>query len=175
MRDSSRTALPLILAPPRPSPSLRHLSFSSPLQDNEGAVNKDTLGTLNAQLAGCITSILVSGFIATIGSWLKPQNFDWDVMRNEIKLITDDLAEDSKPKAPMEGESPEELKAAKEWIVKWGGARSESRTRHLLPRTSMLVAAPVTACPTHLHHEVDILTLSLQATSPSSSSSGGRS
>ena len=59
--------------------------LSSLLQDNDGAVNKDTLGTLNAQLAGCITSILVSGFIATIGSWLKPQNFDWDVMRNEIK------------------------------------------------------------------------------------------
>ena len=41
-------------------------------------------------------------------------------------------------------------------IVKWGGARSESRTRHLLSHTSMLVAAAVTACPTHLYHEIDM-------------------
>jgi SSS family transporter len=56
---------------------------------DQGEVSIVTLGTLNCQLAGCITSIVSSGLIHTVISFIAPQNYDWKSM-GEIQMLDDD-------------------------------------------------------------------------------------
>ena len=80
---------------------------------------KDTLGEEPAQLAGNCCAIGVSGVILWVISVIKPQNFDWDIMRNGITRVDD--AEDAGDSKIAEWErSPEFLAEAKDWIVRRG-------------------------------------------------------
>ena len=80
---------------------------------------KDTLGEEPAQLAGNCCAIGVSGVILWVVSVIKPQNFDWDIMRNGITRVDD--AEDAGDSKIAEWErSPEFLAEAKDWIVRRG-------------------------------------------------------
>jgi len=83
------------------------------------AAGKDLVwGTsqLDAQMAGNLVAILTSGFMCTLISVLKPQNFDWNVMKTGIKLVgTEEEGTKSGPEA-----TDEFLLTAREWIIKYG-------------------------------------------------------
>jgi SSS family transporter len=84
---------------------------------DQGEVSIATLGTLNCQLAGCITSIVSSGLIHTIISFIAPQNYDWKSM-GEIQLLDDDKR--GLPEMlPMEF-SDEFLTKALNWVKLYG-------------------------------------------------------
>merc|ERR1740138_485931 len=84
---------------------------------DQGEVSIKTLGTLNCQLAGCITSIASSGLIHTIISFVAPQNYDWKSM-GEIEMLDDDQR--GLPEMlPMEF-SDEFLTKALNWVKFYG-------------------------------------------------------
>jgi hypothetical protein len=84
---------------------------------DQGEVSVKSLGTLNCQLAGCITAIASSGLIHTVVSFISPQNYDWKSM-GEIEMLDDDQR--GLPEMlPMEF-SDEFLNKALSW-VKWYG------------------------------------------------------
>jgi len=84
----------------------------------------DTLGTLKPQLSGCLTAILLSAIVCTIVSFAKPQNFDWKIFNEKIKLIDDDGGSATSSAVPDWEMSEEFLNSAKAWIIKWGGGVS---------------------------------------------------
>jgi len=79
------------------------------------AVNVDTLGTEEAQLAGNVTAIFSSVIICFIFMLTKPQNFNWGEFKEKIKLIDDQVVD-----IPSWEMSDEFLDKAKAWIVKYG-------------------------------------------------------
>jgi len=83
-------------------------------QIEHGAINVDTLGTLNCQMAGCITAIVSSGLIHTLWSLAAPQNYDW-VSMGKIEMLEDD----QRGLDPAEF-SEEFLVGALKWVKKWG-------------------------------------------------------
>jgi len=83
-------------------------------QIDQGAINVDTLGTLNCQMGGCITAILSSGLIHTLWSLAAPQNYDWESM-GKIEMLEDD----QRGLDPAEF-SEEFLVGALKWVKKWG-------------------------------------------------------
>jgi len=83
-------------------------------QIEHGAINVDTLGTLNCQMAGCITAIVSSGLIHTLWSLAAPQNYDWESM-GKIEMLEDD----QRGLDPAEF-SEEFLVGALKWVKKWG-------------------------------------------------------
>jgi len=83
-------------------------------QIDQGAINVDTLGTLNCQMGGCITAIVSSGLIHTLWSLAAPQNYDW-VSMGKIEMLEDD----QRGLDPAEF-SEEFLTGALKWVKKWG-------------------------------------------------------
>lgn len=81
---------------------------------DKGEVSIDTLGGNYPMLAGNLVAILFSGFIHVVWSLIFPQNYDWQSMK-DIKLIEDDQSG-----LDIQLYDPEELKAAYNWIFKWG-------------------------------------------------------
>jgi len=83
-------------------------------QADQGDVTVKTLGTLNCQMAGCITAIAASGLIHTVLSFAMPQNYDWQSMK-DIALLDDD-------QRGLEGEelTPEKLDKASTWVKTYG-------------------------------------------------------
>ncbi|KAL7187925.1 hypothetical protein ACSBR1_037881 [Camellia fascicularis] len=82
-----------------------------------GRVNLDTTGRNAPMLAGNLVSILTSGAIHAVCSFLWPQNYDWDTTK-EITMV-----EKEKSELPAEEFKKEKLIRAKAWIVKWGVGR----------------------------------------------------
>jgi len=83
----------------------------------QGEVSVVSLGTLNCQMAGCITSIASSGLIHTVISFIAPQNYNWKSM-GEIEMLEDDQR--GLPEMlPMEF-SDEFLTKALNWVKFYG-------------------------------------------------------
>jgi len=87
-------------------------------------INVDTLGpdALNAQLAGCLVAILLSGLLCFIVTAIqKPEPYDWNLLREGITLV-----EKPPPRsAKWEQEhSPEFLATARAWISYHGTTTS---------------------------------------------------
>jgi len=88
-----------------------------------GNVSYESLGTLNAQLAGNCAALFGSIFVTVPISLIWPQNYDW----KELRKITDgnqvDTAEtDDSAKLDAEGaDSPEAMDIALSWTYKTGG------------------------------------------------------
>lgn len=81
-----------------------------------GEITLDTLGKLEPNLAGNIVAIVSSGLIHLVFSLVKPQNYDFETMK-EIQMLENDqsgLAEEDYQEAF--------LAEAKAWIQKWGWA-----------------------------------------------------
>merc|ERR1711871_717977 len=75
---------------------------------------------LYAQLYGGLTALLASLVISLIGCVVKPMNFDWNILLNDIKLVGGDGGENSKVLGDDVAGTPEALLAAKKWIFKYG-------------------------------------------------------
>ncbi|XP_042503528.1 urea-proton symporter DUR3-like [Macadamia integrifolia] len=78
-----------------------------------GRVDLDTTGRNGPTLAGNIVSIVTSGVIHTVCSFLWPQNYDWE----STKQIT--MVEKDKSDLPEEEYKEEKLVIAKAWVLKW--------------------------------------------------------
>lgn len=79
-----------------------------------GTINVDNLGTLNPNLAGNIVALASSGIIHAVFSFIWPQNYDFESMK-QIEMLEDD-----KSGLDEVDYTPEFLDAAKAWIQKWG-------------------------------------------------------
>jgi Na+/proline symporter len=79
-----------------------------------GRVNLDTTGRNAPMLAGNLVSILVSGAIHLVCSFMWPQNYDWETTR-QITVVEKEQSEIS-----SEEFKEEKLIHAKRWIIKWG-------------------------------------------------------
>lgn len=79
-----------------------------------GRINLDTTGRNAPMLAGNLVSILTSGVVHAVCSFMWPQNYDWDT----TKKIT--MVEKDKTELPSDEFMEEKLIKAKTWIVKWG-------------------------------------------------------
>ena len=62
----------------------------------EGGVTKVNIADLYAQLYGGLTALLSSMVICMIGMVVKPMNFDWNVLLDEVKLVSGDGGENTK-------------------------------------------------------------------------------
>jgi hypothetical protein len=82
-----------------------------------GEINLDTLGSLNANLAGNLGAILGSTAIIIGLSMPNPQKYNFDEMNSKLKLL-----DDAKEVTGLEEKdySPEELAKAAKWINCWG-------------------------------------------------------
>ena len=69
-------------------------------------INVDTLGTLNAQLAGNLCALCVSALLAIVISLAEPQNFDWDDLRERTDSFL--VEEDKNVKLAEDGEESKE-------------------------------------------------------------------
>merc|ERR1719161_2260576 len=83
----------------------------------------DKTGTLEAQLTGGCVALGASGLICAIGCFVKPMNFDWNILQ-QVELVGGDGGENSKvlgDEEDVDG-TPEALLAAQKWILKyaWG-------------------------------------------------------
>lgn len=67
-------------------------------QTEMGEINVDNLGADYPMLAGNVAALGVSCIVTTIMSFVAGEDFDWDIMRNGIKMIeydgTDKLADE---------------------------------------------------------------------------------
>jgi len=78
---------------------------------------KAATGQLYPQLAGNCVSFFLSGLICTVWSLLAPQNYDFTLLNQGLKLVEND----SKVLGAEWEQSPEFLKDAYDWILKYGG------------------------------------------------------
>lgn len=64
----------------------------------QGEINVDNLGADYPMLAGNVAALGVSCIVTSIMSYVAGEDFDWEIMRNSIKMIeydgTDKLAEE---------------------------------------------------------------------------------
>jgi hypothetical protein len=86
----------------------------------EGGISIDTLGNLYAQLYGGLTALMSSLVISCLGCLVAPMNFDWNIFNEKITLVGGDGGENAKVLGDDWDATPEALKAAKDWIFKWG-------------------------------------------------------
>jgi len=84
-----------------------------------GEINLDTLGTLNANLAGNLGALCGSTLICYIMGTIAPQNYDWAKMDEGLQMVEEDMSG-----LDEEDYTPEELLEAKSWIYFWGGGLS---------------------------------------------------
>jgi len=104
-----------------------------------GEVTVDTTGKDYPMLAGNLTSILSSGFICIVVSWMYPEETNWDETR---RIPT--LDHDPKAALPKSGEdSYQSMTAALEWTVKYGTAGT----------AILLVVWPVLSLPAKVFSE----------------------
>jgi len=87
-----------------------------------GGLTFDNTALLEAQLIGGVVALLASALICAFGCLFKPQNFDWGILRAEIKLVSGDGGENANilGDTPDADATPEALLAAKKWIFKHG-------------------------------------------------------
>merc|ERR1711871_192566 len=85
-----------------------------------GGLIFDNTANLYAQLYGGLTALLASLVISVIGCVIKPMNFDWNILIDNIKLVGGDGGENSKVLGDDVDGTPEALLAAKKWIFKYG-------------------------------------------------------
>merc|ERR1711871_714402 len=85
-----------------------------------GGLIFDNTANLYAQLYGGLTALLASLGICLIGCFVKPMNFDWNLLTDGIKLVAGDGGENSKVLGDDVDGTPEALLAAKKWIFKYG-------------------------------------------------------
>ncbi len=81
-----------------------------------GAVSLDTLGHNYSMLFGNIAGILTGGAIAGIGSLIRPARFDWEQMKEKIKLV-----DATKEQAASMDADEATLKKAFKFSLKGGG------------------------------------------------------
>lgn len=85
----------------------------------EGDINVDNLGADYPMLAGNVTALGLSLIVTTVVSYIYPQDFDWNIMKERIRMIeqdgTDKLAEAGK-------DSEEGLRDALRFTTRWGSA-----------------------------------------------------
>jgi len=86
---------------------------------NDGTVNADTLGQLKPCLSGNMVALGLSMIVTILVSAVSPQNFDWKVYKDKIKLVDDVV-----PDIPEWEMSDEFLDLQKKWIFKWGWGSS---------------------------------------------------
>jgi len=82
---------------------------------NDGEVSLKTLGQLKPCLAGNMVALGLSAIVMFLVSAMSPQNFDWKVYSEKIKLV-----DEVKVDVPDWEMSEEFLDSAKAWIWKWG-------------------------------------------------------
>jgi SSS family transporter len=81
-----------------------------------GSISVDNLGKNETMLTGNLVAILSSGLIHFVISMISPQNFDFDTLDSNIKLVeTDDTSG-----LTAEEKDPKMLADAKKWIVRRG-------------------------------------------------------
>eukprot|EP00892_Ulva_mutabilis_P007270 jgi/Ulvmu1/4915/UM201_0007.1 len=85
----------------------------------QGEINVDNLGADYPMLAGNVAALGVSCIVTTVLSFVAGEDFDWDIMRNGIKMIeydgTDKLADEG-------SDSFEALERALKFTVIYGSA-----------------------------------------------------
>lgn len=82
-------------------------------------IDVDTLGGDYPMLAGNVTALGLSTIVTAILSYMYPQNYNFDDMKNGIRMIE----EDGTDKLDDEGEdSIEGLNKALRWTLRWGTA-----------------------------------------------------
>jgi SSS family transporter len=86
----------------------------------EGGLNFDNTGKLLTQLTGGTVALGLSGLICAIGSFVKPMNFDWNILQEGVTLVGGDGGENAKVLGDDVDGTPEALLAAKKWIWKYG-------------------------------------------------------
>jgi Na+/proline symporter len=85
-----------------------------------GGLSYETSANLWAQLYGGLSALLASLGICIIGCLVKPMNFDWNILSENIKLVGGDGGENAKVLGDDVDGTPEALLAAKAWIFKYG-------------------------------------------------------
>lgn len=81
-----------------------------------GSISVDNLGKNETMLTGNLVAILSSGLIHFVISMISPQNFDFDTLDSNIKLVeTDDTSG-----LTAEEKDPKMLADSKKWIVRRG-------------------------------------------------------
>jgi len=93
------------------------LSYAASLP---GGLIFDNTAALYAQLYGGLTALMASLGICLIGCVVKPMNFDWNILIDDIKLVGGDGGENSSVLGDDVDGTPEALLAAKKWIFKYG-------------------------------------------------------
>jgi len=93
------------------------LSYAASLP---GGLTFDNTAALYAQLYGGLAALMASLFICLIGCVVKPMNFDWNILIDNIKLVGGDGGENSSVLGDDVDGTPEALLAAKKWIFKYG-------------------------------------------------------
>jgi len=85
-----------------------------------GGLIFNNTANLYAQLYGGLTALMASLVICLVGCVIKPMNFDWNILMDNIKLVGGDGGENSKVLGDDVDGTPEALLAAKKWIFKYG-------------------------------------------------------
>ncbi|PKY48655.1 Na+/solute symporter [Rhizophagus irregularis] len=68
-----------------------------------GEITLKSTGDNYPMLAGNLSSLIISGLVATIVSLIKPANFDFDITRQKLEILTDDeVVENAVHEDPME-------------------------------------------------------------------------
>ncbi|CAB5362142.1 unnamed protein product [Rhizophagus irregularis] len=68
-----------------------------------GEITLKSTGDNYPMLAGNLSSLIISGLVATIVSLIKPANFDFDITRQKLEILTDDeVVENAIHEDPME-------------------------------------------------------------------------
>lgn len=84
-------------------------------------MTKLNIADLYAQLYGGLTALLSSTAICMVGMAVKPMHFNWDILLQEVQVVSGDGGENIKVLGDKDdGGSEEELLAAKKWIFKYG-------------------------------------------------------
>jgi SSS family transporter len=82
-----------------------------------GEITIKSTGENYPMLAGNLVSLIVSGLVATVVSLIKPDNFDFEVTRTKLEILTDDeIVANATYNDPLE-QDPVKLKAAFKFAV----------------------------------------------------------
>jgi hypothetical protein len=84
-----------------------------------GTVDKDTLGMLDAQLVGGLVALCASFLICALGCCIAPQNYNWQLLIDGIKLVGGDGGENAKVLGEDWESKPEFLAEARAWVGSW--------------------------------------------------------
>jgi hypothetical protein len=82
-------------------------------------ISMDSLGSLNANLAGNLGALVGSTLICAFFGFTMPQNYEWSKLDEGLTMVEEDMTG-----LAEEDFSPDELLEAKSWIYFWGGGLS---------------------------------------------------